>query len=402
MVLSRVSLTDKFLSSVEKPSKSLINQAFLLVLCVFCLSACQTTLPVDSVADKKIDKNTTRLNTKLVLNDAVLEQSNLEGDLVWKIRAKKTTYSDDRQIAYVEDITANLLKDEQVILKVKGDEGEIRENGNVILLQNNIVANDVRNKSVFRGNLVEWHPLENTLVVKDNLQVNHPDLIVTANTAKYFTNVESLELLDEVVANTTNPNLLLEGDRLSWQIPQQQIISQRLLKIVRYQKDKVTDRLFADNARVDLREHNVNLNGNVELTSVEPELSIASSSFIWNYRKRLISSDQPIQLVNNLQQFSVTGNQGQVDFKSKIATLKNGVQGINNQEKATLYAQQAVWDIDRKEIDALGNVIYSRTQPNVNLTGDKALIDLSANKATISSNQPVRKPVVSVVTNESP
>lgn len=400
MILSRSSLTDKFLSGVGKPSKSLISKTFLLVLCFF-LPACQTTLPSDSVDNKTID-NTTRLSTKLVLNDAVLEQSNLEGDLVWKIKAKKTTYSDDRKIAYVNDITANLLKDGQVIIKVKGDEGEIREKGNVILLTNNIVANDVRNKSVFRGNRVEWHPLDNTLVVKDNLQVNHPDLIVTANTAKYFTDVESLDLIDEVVANTINPNLLLEGDRLSWQIPQQQILSQSLVKIVRYQKEKVTDRLFADNAKMDLSEHNVHLHGNVELVSVEPELSIASSSFLWNYRKRIISSDQPIQLVNNLQQFSVTGNQGQVDFKSKIATLKNGVQGINSQEKATLYAQQAVWDIDRKEIDALGNVIYSRTQPNVNLTGDKALIDLSANKATINSNQPVRKPVVSVVTHESP
>ena len=166
--------------------------------------------------------------------------------MVWKIRAKQTTYSDDRKIAYVEDITANLLKDKQVIIKVKGDKGEIRENGNVISLSNNIIANDVRNKSVFRGNRVEWNPLENTLVVKDNLQVNHPDLIVTANTARYFTDVESLELLDEVVANTINPNLLLEGDRLSWQIPQQKIISQSLVKIVRYQKEKVTDRLFAD------------------------------------------------------------------------------------------------------------------------------------------------------------
>ena len=400
MVLLRLGLTDKFLFGIKNPSKSLIRKAFLLVLCLL-IPACQATLPNNSVAEEQTD-NTTRLNTKLVLNDAVLEQSNLEGDLVWKIKAKQTTYSDDRKIAYVEKITANLLKNEKVILKVKGDKGEIRDNGNAILLTDNIVANDVRNKSVFRGNFVEWHPPENTLVIKDNLQVNHPDLIVTANTAKYFTDVESLELIDDVVANTTNPNLLLEGSRFSWQIPQQKIISQSLVKIVRYQKENVTDRLFADAANVDLSEHNVNLHGNVELISVEPALSVASNSFVWNYRKRLIISDQPIQLVNNLQQFSVTGNHGQVDFKSEIATLKNGVQGINNREKATLYARQAIWDINRQEIDAVGNVIYKRTQPNVNLTGDRALIDLGENKAMLSSKQPRQKPVVSIVINESP
>ncbi len=400
MVLLRLGLTDKFLFGIKNPSKSLIRKAFLLVLCLL-IPACQATLPNNSVAEEQTD-NTTRLNTKLVLNDAVLEQSNLEGDLVWKIKAKQTTYSDDRKIAYVEKITANLLKNGKVILKVKGDKGEIRDNGNVILLTDNIVANDVRNKSVFRGNFVEWHPPENTLVIKNNLQVNHPDLIVTANTAKYFTDVESLELIDDVVANTTNPNLLLEGSRLSWQIPQQKIISQSLVKIVRYQKEEITDRIFADAANVDISEHNVNLHGNVELISVEPELSVASNSFVWNYRKRLIISDQPIQLVNNLQQFSVTGNHGQVDFKSEIATLKNGVQGINNREQATLYAQQAIWDINRQEIDAVGNVIYKRTQPNVNLTGDRALIDLGENKAMLSSKQPRQKPVVSIVINESP
>ncbi len=400
MVLLRLGLTDKFLFGIKNPSKSLIRKAFLLVLCLL-IPACQATLPNNSVAEEQTD-NTTRLNTKLVLNDAVLEQSNLEGDLVWKIKAKQTTYSDDRKIAYVEKITANLLKNGKVILKVKGDKGEIRDNGNAILLTDNIVANDVRNKSVFRGNFVEWHPPENTLVIKNNLQVNHPDLIVTANTAKYFTDVESLELIDDVVANTTNPNLLLEGSRLSWQIPQQKIISQSLVKIVRYQKEEITDRIFADAANVDISEHNVNLHGNVELISVEPELSVASNSFVWNYRKRLIISDQPIQLVNNLQQFSVTGNHGQVDFKSEIATLKNGVQGINNREQATLYAQQAIWDINRQEIDAVGNVIYKRTQPNVNLTGDRALIDLGENKAMLSSKQPRQKPVVSIVINESP
>lgn len=399
MVLSRLNTTDRFLYFSDKPFQGLIGRAILLALCFF-IPACQPNPSSNSDTGKNLD-STARLNTQLVLNDAVLEQSNLKGDLVWKIKAKQTTYSDDRKIAYVEGITANLVKDKKIIIKVKGDKGEIRDNGNVILLTDNIVANDIRNKSVFRGNHVEWHPLENTLVVQDNLQVNHADLIVTATTAKYFTDVESLELLDKVVANTINPNLLLEGERLSWQIPQQKIISQSLVKIVRYHKEKVTDRLFADTAQVDLNDHNVSLHGNVELNSLEPDLSIASNSFIWNYRKRIINSDQPIQLVNDLQQFSVTGNQGQINFKSKIATLKDGVQGINNREQATLYAQQAIWDIDLQEIDAVGNVIYNRTQPNVNLTGDKALLDLGANKATISSNEPVQKPVVSVVVNDT-
>jgi LPS export ABC transporter protein LptC len=362
--------------------KILFFQGFLLLL-FFVLNACQNN-QLNTNAEEAKSEKIGRLDTQLTLNNAVLEQSNRDGNLVWKIKAKRTTYSDDRKIGYIEDITANLLQDRQIILKIKGKKGEIQEQGNLILLKEEIVANDVRNQSVLQGDILEWRPLENTLMIKNGLQVNHPNLIVTANTAKYSTDTESLELTGQVVANSLEPNFSLESDRFFWQIPQQKVIVNSPLEIVRSQQETVTDRIVADRGEIDLKQQTVTLKDNIELNSLNPHLQIATNSAIWNYQKRFIKSDRPIQIVATQQQLTITGNQGQIDLTTEIATLKNGIKGVDNREAATLYAQQAVWNINQKEIVATDNVIYNKAQPKVDLTGDKAVINLAENKATVS------------------
>jgi LPS export ABC transporter protein LptC len=383
----------------QKEQVKLIFPSLLLLL-IFLLAACQNNpLNITDQSRQSVD-NTSRLSTQLTLNNAVLEQSNQEGNQVWKIKAQQTTYSDDRKVGYLENITANLLENQQIVLKIQGKKGEVREQGNLILLQEDIVVNDVRNQSVLRGNLAEWRPLENILSVKENLQANHPNLIVTANTAKYSTNTESLELIGQVVANTLEPSLLLKSDRLNWQIPQQKFIVNSSLNLVRYQNDTITDRLVADTGEINLQQQIVTLQNNVELNSLKPQLQIATNSATWNYQKRLINSQQPIQIIARSQQLDITGNQGQVDLTTEIATLNNGVKGINNRDAATLYAQQAIWNMSQQEVVATGNVTYKKTQPKVDLTGDRAVIQLDQNKAIVTSDRPLEKPVVSVVSRE--
>lgn len=399
--LGKFILKIKSVRNKTEQVKGLFFQYFLLLL-IFSLTACDRTrnLATDSSPQSSNTNteeqllNAGRLNTQLTLNDAVLEQSNDRG-LVWKIQAKRTTYSDDRQTAYLEDVTANLLQDKEIILKVKGKRGEIREQGQLIVLQEAIVASDGRNETILRGNTAQWRPSENVLTIKDNLQVNHPNLIVTADKAQYFTDTESLELIGEVVANTEEPALLLKSDRLLWQIPQQKVIANNPLNVVRYQQEAITDRLVADRAIIDLEGQTIALDSNVALNSVQPELQIATNSATWNYQLRTIKSDRPIQIVD--QQLTITGNQGQIDFETEIATMTNGVKAIDNLEPANLYSDRAIWNIPQKEVTATGNVIYNKAQPKIDLTGDRAIIDLEANKAIVTSDRPQQKPVVSVV-----
>ncbi|MGK7895732.1 MAG: LPS export ABC transporter periplasmic protein LptC [Xenococcus sp. (in: cyanobacteria)] len=301
-----------------------------------------------------------RPNTELILNNAVLEQSNDEGNLFWKIKSKQTTYSDDENIAYLKDITANLISNGELILQVSAEQGEVRDNNNLILLQDKIVAVDPRSNMILNSDRAEWRPQENILIIRENLQVNQSNLQVTADQAQYFTDRENLQLIGTVVANMVNPDLILNTERLLWQIPQQKLIGNRAWQVVRYQDDLVTDRLVAERGEVDLAQQTLDLYQNIEIISLEPQLQIATNSARWNYQNRLITTVEPIQVIDRERQLDVTGNKGQVDLLTEIVTLQGGVKGIDNRDRSTLYSQELIWDIPRNKITATGDVVYSK------------------------------------------
>ena len=300
-----------------------------------------------------------RPNTELVLNNAVLEQSNDQGNLFWKIKSNKTIYSDDKKNAYLKDITANLIADGKLILQVSAEAGEVRDNNNLILLEDNVVAVDPRSNIILNSDRAEWRPQENILIVTENLRINKSNLEVTANQAQYFTDRENLELIGKVVANTVNPYLILNTERLLWQIPQQRLIGNRAWQVVRYQDDIVTDRLVADRGEVNLEQNILNLYQNIEIISLEPQLQIATNSARWNYQNRFINATEPIQVIDRQRQLDVTGNKGQVDLTTEIVTLQGGVKGIDNRDRSTLYSQELTWDIPTNTFTATGDVVYN-------------------------------------------
>ena len=335
-----------------------------ITIAVSLLSAtvgCQQTKPkADSNPQNNID-DSGRPSTELVLNNAVLEQSNNQGNLVWKIKSETTTYSDDQKIAYLNKITANLIEEGKLILQISAKQGEVRDNGNLILLQDQIVAVDPRSDIVLNSNSAKWLPQENTLIVTEDLQVSHSNLEVTANKATYFTDQENLELAGKVIANTIDPNLILKTERLLWQIPQQQVLGNLPWQVIRYENDIVTDRLVADRGAVDLQQKTLDLKQNIEIISLEPRLQIATNAARWNYQNRLITASEPIQVIDRQRQLDVTGNQGQVNLTTEIVTLQGGVKGIDNRDRSTLYSQELIWNIPRNTVTATGDVVYNET-----------------------------------------
>ena len=377
-----------------------ISRFLILSGLIVGVSACQ---PLNSQTNsKKAPKEITgRSDTQLVLNNAILEKSNPQGNLQWKIKSELTVYSEDRQIANLETVTANLLQDGKIILKVKGDKAEVQDNGNLIFLRDNVVATDTRNQTIIKGNLVEWRPQEHILVLSQNLTGTHQNINLRAETATYFTDTENLELLGQVIADMTDPFLRLETDRLVWQIPQQKIVGNKPWRVVRYEGEIVTDRLVADGGEWDLENHTVALNKNIELISLSPQLQIATDSAKWNYQKRTIISDRPIQIVDRQRQITVTGNQGDLDLIKNIANLTKGVEGNRKINPANFHANELTWNIPTQTIEARGNVFYGQTSPPVEVTGDKAVIKLQENNAVVSTNRTNKRRVISVLSDRA-
>ena len=374
-----------------KLSKLTLN-SLLLVILIFGVYGCGSksqTLSSNNLPE--------RSSTQLVLNNAILEQSNERDNTVWKIKAKSIVYTEDKQKAILEKVTGNLLQEGKVILQISAKSGEVLDNGNLILLKDKIVAKAPHNGTVVRSNAIEWRPIENVLIAAESLTATHAEMEVVAKSGKYYTDRQSLELENEVIATTFNQSLQLTSDRINWDIPQNIVTSPGNLKIVRYQEDEiVSDRLVADSGQVNLTKKIATLTNNIELISLTPRLQVATNSLIWNYEQRFGKTEQPIQIIDRDRQLDITGNQGEVDWQKQIARLSNGVKGINSKNSAQLHARELVWNLNTETIEANGNVAYQQTDPEVSLTGDKAVGNLEKKNIIVTTDRG-NKQVTSVI-----
>lgn len=378
--------------SLAKPIVQKLN-ALLLLLLLISIIGCQSSTSSSSQASRA-----SRLDTELVLNNAVLEQSNKQENTVWKIKANRIVYSEDQQIATLDKVVANLFHNGTIILKISAETGKAIDNGNIILLNDKIIAQDQRNGSVISSEALEWRPQDNLLLIKDKLNGSHPNLAVNAQSGKYFTDIEKLELEGDVVATTNQLSLQLSSDRLNWNIPQEQIIIPDAVKIVRFNEDEtVTDKLVSDRAKFNLANNTATLNQNIELITSEPQLQIATNSLIWNYQDRIGIADQPIQILDRDRQLSLTGNQGEINFPQQLAKLQNGAKALNQEQNSELYARQITWKINTEEVEARGNVIYEQANPKARLMGEKATGTLGDNNIVVTSDG--KQQVTSVINN---
>ncbi len=369
---------------------SSIAKSLLLIVVWLSLAACQQTKSETSTGNTA--DSVERKDTQLTLNNAVWQQSNQQDNTVWKIRAENAVYGKNKQTAELKNVTGNLLKDGKLILQLSAERGEVRDNGNLILLNDNIVATDLRNGGTISSDVVEWRPTENLLSIRQNLRGDYASAYpserdkvrVTATEGRYYTDSETLELQDKVVVATAEPALQLTSDRLTWNIAQNIVNSEVPLQVVRYQDEIVSDRLVADRGMVDLANNTVTLASNIELISTKPQLQIATNSLNWNYQQRIIDTDKPIQIIDRDNNLNVTGNSGEVDLNRNIAHLKAGSKSINNNNSAQLYAQELIWNLDTEIVEAIGNVVYQQSKPQINVTGNKAEGKLTDNNIVVT------------------
>ena len=361
-----------------------IVRFYLVIILAIALVACQTSSPEENAASPQVNRE----ETQLVLNNAVLEQSNKQDNTVWKIKASNIIYSEDKQTADLESVVANLLQEDKIIiLKLSANRGKIQENGNLIILQENIIASDPRNDSIIKSELAEWRPQENLLLIQEKLKGIRDNLEIVARSGKYLTDTETLEVTGDVVANTNEPALQLKSDRLIWNIVSNRVNSPEAVDLVRYNPDtKVTDKLIGDRGMVELNTHRATIEGNVEFVSLEPQIQAASEFMEWNYQQRIGKTNKPIQIIDREHQIVLTGNQGQIDFNRQQAILRDGIQGIDRKDKSELYARELTWNIDKETLEATGNIIYKQTDPPAKLTGDKAVGTLGNNNVVVTSN----------------
>ncbi|MDY7012411.1 MAG: LPS export ABC transporter periplasmic protein LptC [Cyanobacteriota bacterium] len=321
----------------------------------------------------------------LVAENATLEQQNEKGQPLWKINAARATYLKERKYVQLEDVTGNLYQDGKPILQVRAKKGEIEEDGQKILLKEQIVAVDPRNQAVFKAEELEWRPKEDVAIARQKLTGSNANVKASATEGRYLSRSQRLELSGSVKAIAKEPALQLRGDKAVWEIPEKKITSDRKLEIERYQGKTVIDRLVADKGQWNLATQIATVQGNVELKSLEPKMQIASNAAIWNLKTRTVQTRQPVQIVHHQEGFSVTGNQGFIDLDRQVARLQGGARGINLRKQANIYADRLIWQIAKQLLQAEGNVVYDQSDPPLHLTGPRATGNLETQQISVAS-----------------
>lgn len=322
----------------------------------------------------------------LVLENATLEQSDEEGRIVWKVNAEKAIYTQDKKLVKLENIKGDLYQDGEVVMQVTSKSGDIEENSQIIRLHDDIVGIDPRNQAIFKGQELEWRPEEDVAILSEDVSGTNDNLEVKAQTGRYFSRTQQMQLEEKVEAIAKDPPLQIQTEAVTWDIENKKVNSEVKVTINRYDQETVTDRVVADKGEVNLATKIVTLTNNVQLKATEPPLQIASNQAIWNVEARSVRSPQPIQVVHLAEKFTVTGNQGFIDLEDQIARFEGGIHGVSAKQQANLYADNLVWEIPKQLLNARGNVAYNQNDPPLDLTGQQATAKLEAQSVRIASS----------------
>lgn len=369
------------------------NKISVFFLC-FLLISCQGNNP----SEEKENSNFKReIEQGLVLYNATLEQSNSDGQILWRLTTKKATYTQDKKSAILEDLKGNLFENGKIILQVSAKKGEIKNDGKEIYLSEEIIAFDTRNKAEFKGQEVMWKPEENFMMMmgEKGIKANHTKLVVSAKEAKYNTKDQIVELSKNIIANTKNPPLQLKTEHLYWKIPENKIIGNNLLEMIRYENKLLTDRIKTNQAEVDLNTNIAVINGDVEYQSLKPPLQAATTRIIWNYGDRKMESNQPTRLFQPEDDMTLTANIVKFNLDENQVYLHEGIYGQAVKNEVEIYADNLVWNLDSKEINADGNVYYKQINPDFNLRGIKAVGKLQDKSMKVEGNQ--ENPVTTLI-----
>ena len=348
--------------------------ALLLAIAVLLPSAgCKNS---SSRASEQLAKNSSdiqQLDSNLAFDNITLEQADEQGKLLWKVKATQATYSEDKRIAQVKLPDGDLYQDGKAIYRVKAQTGEVKQNGEKIVLRGQVVVTDLENKAVLTSEQMEWTPKTSVLIVRQNVKGTHPQVQMAANEARLYDKQDRMELRGKVVATTTNPDLQIKSDQLIWQMKDQKIISATPIEISRFKNKRITDVATGNQAELNLKTKLVTLRQNAQIVMTDPALQITSNILNWNPNQELLSTDQPVTVVQRQDKILITANQGQFDLQKRMAFLVGSVRATGQRNQSQLRSDRLRWNMASREVLSEGNVDYRQVDPALHITGPRAV-----------------------------
>ncbi|RUR86858.1 LPS export ABC transporter periplasmic protein LptC [Chlorogloeopsis fritschii PCC 9212] len=351
-----------------------------------------TKSPIETPQDKDTD-------SKLTFFAVTLEQADDIGRPIWKVRAKQAKYTKEQQIGQAESPYGELYQDGKIVYQVQAQQADIEQDGKQLFLKGNIVATDPRNGTVLRGNELEWRPQEDLLIVRNQLYGTHKQLQAVAQEARVKTRTQRVDFFGKVVANSMEPPLQMRTEHLVWQIKDEKLIADRPVQIDHYKNNKISDRGRGDAAEVNLKTKIATITKNAQIELLEPPMQIASNSMTWNLNTETVITNNPVRIFHRAENVTVTANQGEFKIPQKIAYLTGNVNGVG-ERRQSLKSNALTWFLDKKLVEAQGDVVYIQVDPPMTFTGEKAIGNIQKENIIVSGGKSGNRVVTEIIPKE--
>lgn len=369
----------------------------LILYLGICLSSCSNP---SSTPSKNGASESPVNNTKLTFFDVVLEQFDEVGKPVWQVKAKAAKYTTEKQIGQVENPEGELYQDGKVVYQIKAEKADIKQDGKQLFLQGKIVATDPRNGIVLKGNELEWRPEENLLIVRNQLNGSHKQLQSIAQEAKVKTREQRVEFSQGVVAQSTDPQLQIKTEHLIWHIKEEKLFSDRPIQVIKYENNKITGRGNGNTAEINLKTKIATLQPQAKLELINPPMQITSNSITWNINQENIITNAPVRLFHAAENITVTGNKGKMQIPKNIVYLTGNVNAIG-QRRQSLKSNQLKWYLDKKLLEAQGNVVYRQVEPQLTFQGETAVGNLATENIVVKGGNSGRRVETEIIPQEA-
>jgi LPS export ABC transporter protein LptC len=313
------------------------------------------------------------IGSDLIFKDITLEEVDTKGKAVWKVHADQVVYSQDDKVAQVTRPDGELFDAGKPIFRIQGQTGEVRRDGEQIVLRGNVIVTDIRSKAILKGDEMTWIPAEGILTVRNNVVGTHPQMRMSARQAQLFNKERRLEVSGRVIATATDPTMQLQAERLNWFIDQERIVSDRPVRLGRLRNNQVTDTATGQTGELNLKTKVATLRQAAQVGIQNPPLQIAGNSLIWNLANETLVADQPVTVIHRQQQVTIRANRANMDFPQGRVYFEQGVQATGQTNQSQLASDRLTWNVTDQEVIAEGNVDYRQANPPARVQGPRAV-----------------------------
>jgi LPS export ABC transporter protein LptC len=384
----------------------------IVLVCGIVLSGCGSGKK-DSSADNPATEN------KLSIDNFSLEQSNAQGKLWWKMKAKKASYTIDRKVAQVKDLAGELYQDGQVIMKLTAQTADVIQDGEKVTLRGDVTTTETRNQLVVVSQELEWQPNQDLLTISKGVRATHPKAQMTGDRGTYLSRQQRLELFDKIIAFVPAENIRLQTSYLLWQVDTANISGNQPVRIDRFKEGKQIEQVNADSISYNIDKQIAKLGGSskVMFNSIEQAMKVEASSATWeiqpnlvvlqdkirfdgtkpivrvtantarwNIKQQTIAASSALEIFDQAEQATFTATSGSLDLAKNTAVLNGNARGSSTRNQAKIQAEKITWDITTQQIIGKGQIRYQQTDPALKVRGAEALGKLQDQSVVVTGN----------------